>query len=268
MTFARSVSNPVTHAIKKTKPAILLGLITAVMLPACSTVSVEKQASAKTISAQRGNIVTDDELSTDTASALLSAGLNEQACFQQFDLCLTQLTDSMLNEHYRPALAIFSELHYAKARQLADSKDCQNALTRPPLDPYYANAPLNDTEAKDQQKNTDACLVDYQGRLFDAIKSSYTYLFYDSLAHDFEGADKTKSQAQAKNRIPSDIDIQTQDIYNSASNDVITQLYQSVDGSNKLMGNTTVDLDYLSPSTTAPGYGQARRYRKSHAIKG
>lgn len=135
MTFASSVSNPATHAIKKTKPVILLGLITAVaLLPACSTVSVTQQASAKTISAQRGNIVTDDELSSDTASALLSAGLNKQACFQQFDLCLTQLTDSMLNEHYRPALSVFAELHYAKARQLADSKECQDALARPPLD--------------------------------------------------------------------------------------------------------------------------------------
>lgn len=251
MTFARSVSNTVTHATKNIKPAILLGLIaTVALLPACSTVSVTQQASAKTISAQRGNIVTDDELSSDTASALLSAGLNKQACFQQFDLCLTQLTDSMLNEHYRPALSVFAELHYAKARQLAESKECQNALARPPLDPYYANAPLSDDEAKEQQKNTDACLISYQGRLFDAIKFSYTYLFYDSLAHDFEGADKAKSQAQAKNRIPTDIDIQTQDIYNSASNDVITQLYQSVDGANKLMGNTKVE--YLPMSTIAP----------------
>lgn len=267
MTFASSVSNPATHAIKKTKPAILIGLITAAaLLPACSTVSVTKQASAKTISAQRGNIVTENELSTDTASALLSAGLNEQACFQQFDLCLTQLTDSMLNEHYRPALAVFAELHYAKARQLADSKECQNALARPPLDPYYANAPLSDDQAKEQQKNTDACLLSYQDRLFDAIKSSYTYLFYDSLAHDFEGADKAKSQAQAKNRIPSDIDIQTQDIYNAASNDVITQLYQSVDGANKLMGNT--EVDYLPMSTTAPNVSNQGAIANRTPLKG
>ena len=250
MTLTRPVSNPATHATIRIKPVILSGLIMAMaLLQACSTVSVEKQASAKTISAQRGNIVTDNELSTDTASALLSAGLNEQACFQQFDLCLMQLTDSMLNENYRPALAVFSELHYARARQLADSKECQNALARPPLDPYYANAPLSDDESESQQKNTDECLINYQSQLFDAIKSSYTYLFYDSLAHDFEGADKVKSQSQAKNRIPSDIDIQTQDIYNAASNDVITQLYQSVDGTNKLMGKTKVD--YLPMSTAS-----------------
>lgn len=248
MTFASPIKNMVTPA--NHKPAAILSialLATVSLLPACSTVSVNRQASAKTISAQRGNIVTDNRLSSDTASALLSAGLNEQACMQHFDLCLTQLTDSMLNKHYRPALAVFSELHYAKARQLREDKDCRNALARPPIDPYYANAPLDAAEAKTQQENTDRCLSAYQERLFDAIKSSYTYLFYDSLEHDFEGANQDKS-AQAQNRIPNDTDIQTQDIYNAASNDVITQLYRSTNGSGKLMGDTKVD--YL-PTTAS-----------------
>ncbi|WP_261868737.1 triacylglycerol lipase [Psychrobacter sp. JCM 18901] len=223
-------------------------LAAAVLLPACSTVTVDKQASAKTISAQRGNIVTDNALSSDTTSALLSAGLNEQACMQQFDLCLTQLSDSMLNRHYRPALAIFAELHYAKARQLSDSKNCRNALTRPPLDPYYANAPLSDDDARTQQKETDLCLTDYQARLFDAVKYSYTYLFHDSLTHDFEGAEQNSNSHRAQNRIPNDNDIQTQDIYNAASNDVITQIYQSTENANKLMGDTTVE--YLPITST------------------
>ncbi|MGP5134161.1 esterase/lipase family protein [Psychrobacter cibarius] len=249
MTFASPIKNMVTHAKKTPFSITSVALIAAVaLLPACSTVSVNKQASAKTITAQRGNIVTTKKLSSDTASALLSAGLNEQACMQQFDLCLTQLTDSILNEHYRPALAVFAELHYAKARQLSASQDCRNALARPPLDPYYANAPLEDTEAKVQQENTNRCLTGYQERLFDAIKSSYTYLFYDSLMHDFEGADQDKSPSQSQNRIPNDTDIQTQDIYNAASNDVITQLYRSTNGSNKLMGGTKVD--YLPTSAS------------------
>lgn len=215
-------------------------LATLIVLPACSTVSVNKQTSAKTISSQRGNIVTSNSLSSQTTSTLLSAGLNEQACMQHFDLCLAQLTDSMLNTHYRSVLATFSELHYAKARQLAQSRHCQQVLARPPIDPYYANAPLTDEQAKDQQKNSEACLLEYQGRLFDAIKSSYSYLFYDSLKHDFEGAQTQKNSAPAQNRIPNEVDIQTQDIYNAASNDVITQLYESADDPKKLMGNTQI----------------------------
>jgi pimeloyl-ACP methyl ester carboxylesterase len=242
MTFVNPIKNMVTHANKKNIPITPVILIAAMaLLPACSTVTVNKQASAKTITAQRGNIVTDNKLSSDTASALLSAGLNEQACMQQFDLCLTQLTDSLLNEHHRPALAVFSELHYAKARQLAKSQDCRNALARPPLDPYYANAPLSDTEANTQQENTSRCLTGYQERLFNAIKYSYTYLFYDSLAHDFEGSTQDYSHSSTPNRIPNDTDIQTQDIYNAASNDVITQLYKAVDGSDKLMGDPQIE---------------------------
>jgi len=249
MTFAGFSKQTVMHINKKTLPVTSLMLLAAaVLLPACSTVTVDKQASAKTISAQRGNIVTDNALSSDTASALLSAGLNEQACMQQFDLCLTQLSDSMLNRHYRPALAIFAELHYAKARQLSDSKNCRNALARPPLDPYYANAPLSDDDAKTQQEETDLCLTDYQARLFDAVKYSYTYLFYDSLTHDFEGAEQNSNGIRAQNRIPNDNDIQTQDIYNAASNEVITQIYQSTENANKLMGDTTVE--YLPITST------------------
>ncbi|WP_240990664.1 alpha/beta hydrolase [Psychrobacter sp. Pi2-52] len=249
MTFTGLGKQTIMHTNKKTLPITSLMLLAAaVLLPACSTVTVDKQASAKTISAQRGNIVTDNALSSDTASALLSAGLNEQACMQQFDLCLTQLSDSMLNRHYRPALAIFTELHYAKARQLSDSKNCRNALARPPLDPYYANAPLSDEDSKIQQKETDLCLTDYQARLFDAVKYSYTYLFYDSLTHDFEGAEQNSNSHRAQNRIPNDNDIQTQDIYNAASNDVITQIYQSTENANKLMGDTTVE--YLPITST------------------
>jgi pimeloyl-ACP methyl ester carboxylesterase len=257
MTSASPSKNTVTQANKKMLPIASVALLTAaVLLPACSVVSVEKQASAKTISAQRGNIVTDDQLSSDTASALLSAGLNEQACMQQFDLCLTQLTDSILNKHYRPALAIFAELHYAKARQLADSQNCRNALARPPLDPYYANAPLSDDDAKTQQEETNLCLNTYQDRLFDAVKYSYTYLFYDSLTHDFEGADESYSSAHTQTRIPTDNDIQTQDIYNAASNDVITQLYRSTENSDKLMNGTKVE--YLTvPSAKRDSSDQA-----------
>ena len=254
MIFADPVHNAPTPTPKDKKPLAIVALISAMamlILPACSTVSVNKQASAKTISAQRGNIVTDNKLSSNTASLLLSAGLNEQACMQQFELCLTQLADSMLNRHYRPALAAFSELHYAKARQLATSESCSNALVRPPLDPYYANAPLDDETAKTQQSKTEICLIDYQERLFDAIKSSYTYLFYDSLAHDFEGADEKVSGGRAKNRIPSDIDIQTQDIYNAASNDVITQLYQSTGDMKQLMRNVKVEHLATSANTSA-----------------
>ena len=243
------------------KPNVIAMLITVaimIVLPACSTVSVNKQASSKTIAAQRGNIVTGNTLSSDTASTLLSAGLNEQACLQQFELCLDQLTDSLLNKHYRSALAIFAELHYAKAKQLAISSHCRDALARPPLDPYYANASLTKTQTESQHQNTEVCINDYQARLFDAIKSSYTYLFYDQLDHDFDGAEAKEARRQKPNRIPNDLDIQTQDIYNAASNDVITQLYESKNNNNKMLGKTAnIKVTYLPPVKTLENSAQA-----------
>ncbi len=243
MIFANLVASVTPRVYKKSALGMAL-IATFTLLPACSTISVSEQTPAKAISAQRGNIITDNKLSSATASSLLSAGLNEQACMQYFELCLEQLTDSMLNEHYRTSLATFAELHYAKARQLTSSQDCLNALSRPPLDPYYANAPVSDEQKEIQQQNTTLCLNGYQERLFDAIKSSYAYLFYDDLDHDFEGADMDSNKNRQQNRIPSDIDIQTQDIYNAASNDVITRLYRSTDNSRKSIGD--IKVKYLS----------------------
>ena len=225
-------------------PIILLFTMSLVLLTACSTVSVNKQTSAKIITAQRGNIATSNKFSTSTSSALLSAGLDQQACLQKFDLCLDQLGDSMLNENYRSTLAIFAELYYAKARQLATSTACTDATTRPPLDPYYANAPLNAEQMQAQKLGEDSCILSYQTNLFNAIKSSYSYLFYDSLEHDFVGADIDSNQRLQQHRIPNDTDIQTQDIYNAASSEVITQLYKSTNtASNISAGNK---IKYLS----------------------
>lgn len=216
-------------------------------LSACSTVKVNKQTTAKTITAQRGNIVTDNKLSSHTASALLSAGLNEQACFRHFDLCLAQLSDSLLTDRYRQALAVFAELHYAKARSLMDTSDCKSILARPPIDPYYANAEPSEKEAKALKQSSQACLMDYQSRLIDAIKTSYTFLFYDSLEHDFDTKlDRTAVLARRNPRLPTELDIQTQDIYNAASNDIITRLYESSESPYQNLGKAAnMTVNYL-----------------------
>lgn len=221
-------------------------------LSACSTIKVNKQPTAKTITAQRGNIVTDNKLSSHTASALLSAGLNEQACLKHFDLCQAQLSDSLLTDRYRQALAVFAELHYAKARSLMESRDCQSVLARPPIDPYFANAKPSDKEAEELQQSSQLCLLDYQSRLIDAIKTSYTFLFYDSLEHDFE----TKSahsvlEKRHNSRLPTELDIQTQDIYNAASNDIITRLYKENANPHYQFGDSTsFTVNYLPTTMT------------------
>jgi pimeloyl-ACP methyl ester carboxylesterase len=247
MTVASNAVNAITSAHKQALLAITI-ITSTLLVSACSTVSVSQQSKSKVISSQRGNIVSDNKLSSNTASTLLSAGLNETACFQHFDLCLGQLSDSLLDDNYRSSLAVFAELHYAKARQFAESSDCLAALSRPPIDPYFANAPLDEEQAKSKEQRTSACLMNYQQRLFDAVKSSYAYLFYDRLEHDFENATQKQKSAPLQNRIPNDVDIQTQDIYNAASNDIITKLYQSKARTKKMFGNT--HIEYLPTTAT------------------
>ncbi len=280
MTIVGSI-DPSTAPTRAFKPHFISAIslfIMVVLLSACNTVTVSKQSSAKTIAAQRGNIVTDDKLSSKTSSVLLSAGLNEQACFQYFDLCLTQIADSMLNQHYRSSLATYAELHYARARQLANNQDCRAALARPPINPYYANAPLSEDEAIAQQEKSENCLIRYQERLFDAVKFSYAYLFYDKLEHNFEGANSEQNSARMQNRIPNEVDIQTQDVYNAASNDVITQLYQTANNSFQAMGSTNIEylpienVDIItdneaSIANRAPLRGDSTKQVKVMAIK-
>ncbi|MDO5768193.1 MAG: alpha/beta hydrolase [Psychrobacter sp.] len=195
----------------------------AVTLSACSGVVVNKQSAAKTLVASRGNIVTDDRLSTATTSALLSAGLDQEACMRYFDNCLMQLSDSLFNEHRRRALAIFAELHYTKALRLNNSTPCQDLAARPPIDPYYANAPLDEKQSQEQKQQAELCFTQYHNELMEAVKYSYAYLFFDQLEHDYKSLNEPRNISHA---LPSEIDIQTQDIYNAASNDIITQLYK------------------------------------------
>lgn len=250
-----------------TKFVLGITLIVAILLlPACNTIKVSQQSKSRAISTQRGNIVSDDKLSSDTASSLLSAGLDEQACLQNFDLCLGQLSDSMLDNNYRPELAVFAELHYAKAVQLKNSEDCLNARSRPPIDPYYANATLSPEEDDAKKSKTLNCVINYQDRLYDALKSSYAYLFYEKLDHDFVGANDQKEVAGMQNRLPSDIDIQTQDIYNAAVSDVVTQLYKSADRSKQLINNTKIE--YLPTSIDTPDDSAQVAIANHTALKG
>jgi len=252
-TFNQTALSRIGHTALRLPPkcrapssTLLLSSLLLVTVTGCSSVAVEKQSAAKTLVAQRGNIVTEDKLSTAASSALLSAGLNEEACMLRFERCLMQLSDSLFNEHYRQALAIFAELHYTKALRLGGSEACQNALARPPLDPNYANAPIPEDELNKQTRLTKYCLNTYHAELLEAVKYSYTYLFYDELEHDFQ--DPARDPQNMSRRLPSELDIQTTDIYNSASNDIITQLYESSEA-NKPLYNSTVKMEHLAVDT-------------------
>lgn len=214
------------------------------MLTACSTVSVNQQTPAKAIAQSRQNILSDNKLSTTTASALLSVGLQPEECLAHIEHCIHTLQTNRLDTNKRLSLAHFAELYYAKVQQLANTQACQVNLQRPAIDPYYANAPLTPEQQAKQDKQTKQCLIDYRQALFNTVRFSFAYLFYPQLT-------QAKSDGNTNvQTLPNEIDIQTQDIYNAASNDIISQLYQSQ--GNLLSGIRTHYIEIPNNTKTLP----------------
>ena len=129
------------------KLATALALASSMVLTtSCSTVSFNQQKSSQTIANNRGNIVTRPTLSNKSASQLLSIGMPDNECLDDFNKCLVQIDKGFLKKDSREYLALLAELHLAKAKSIAESEQCVERVVRPPIDPYYANAPLTEEQ--------------------------------------------------------------------------------------------------------------------------
>ncbi len=173
---------------------ITLGSLTFVLsLTACSTVSVSMQQSKQSLIDSRSNIITTNHISSYSVGKLKMAGINEKSCLEDLTKCLTQLNDTQFIKNNPKQLALQAELEYAKAKQFIKSKQC-----RPKAQAF------------------DTCKAHYRQHLFKAIKYSYAYLFHPNLNQKRSGIQLT--------RLATELDIQTQDIYNTASGDLIAEL--------------------------------------------
>ena len=219
------------NKFKLTKNAIYIGLaLTGLITTSCSTVSVNEKDSSKTIANNRGNIVTRSNLSNKSASQLLSVGMPEEVCLKDFNRCMARIDKGFLNKDNKEHLALKAELHLAKAKSIAESADCVKRIVRPPIDPYYANAPLTSEQQAASVLYLAECNLGYRDNLLHAIKNSYAYLFYDQL--NPTAANSSKANISTKpNHLPTNLDIQTQDIYEAASDALIKQLYANKDSS-------------------------------------
>lgn len=208
-----------------------LSLTLTLVITGCSTLHNPKQIQSKIIDTHRANITTRPQISAAASSILLSSGLTQDECMNAFDDCLDKVkevlafgnpqvavNDRQHQQIARPTLALLSELYYTKALSLGEQDACQSP-TRPPLDPYYANAPLSASEQADKQKERHACLSAKRDAIKASINHSYAYLFYDSLT-----GQKTTSPLVTEN------DIKAQDLYHVASNALIGELYQAQNG--------------------------------------
>lgn len=195
----------------------------------CSSLNTPKQIQSKIIETHRTNITTSRQVSGVANSILLSSGLTQEECMAEFGECLARVKEvlsfgrspssgSESSYPAKPVLALLSELYYAKALDLGDQDACKN-FTRPPIDDYYANAPLSDSEQADQDRLRQACLSARREAIKASINHSYGYLFYDNLT----GQNTTSA-------LVSESDIKAQDLYHVASNALIGEIYQQKNG--------------------------------------
>ena len=212
---------------KTSKLATCLALASSVLVMAsCSTVSVSQKSSSRTIANNRGNIVTRTTLSNKSTSQLLSVGMPEDECLEDFNKCLTRVDKGILNKNNKEHLALLAELHLAKAKSISDSEQCIQRITRPPIDPYYANAPKSNEQYAEMLLYLRECNTAYRNNLLSAIKYSYAYLFYTQL----NPSAATESEIKTKpNKLSTNLDIQTQDVYEAASDALVKQLYANKD---------------------------------------
>ncbi len=211
------------------KLATALALASSMVLTtSCSTVSFNQQESSQTIANNRGNIVTRPTLSNKSASQLLSIGMPDNECLDDFNKCLVQIDKGFLKKDSREYLALLAELHLAKAKSIAESEQCVERVVRPPIDPYYANAPLTEEQQAESLLYLKQCNAAYRDNLLSAIKYSYAYLFYSQLNPNTRDNDNTLSKPKT---LLSSLDIQTQDVYEAASDALIKQLYANKDSS-------------------------------------
>lgn len=212
-------------------------VITALIaLSACSTLMPPKQTPAKLLEQSRSSIVTTSAVSAATRSILVSSGHTQESCMADFEDCIQAIDATFLVETpSRLKLAVLSELYYTRAQTLIAQDACRLELDRPPIDPYYANAPLSDEAMRARSEAKQMCAAQYREALYQTIKSSYAYLFY----HGLGGAEAPSSIAQ-------DADVRTLDLYHLAINDLVTQIYRADRG---IFADAKID-DVPSSKTT------------------
>lgn len=192
---------------------VALIVLVAVCLTACQ--SLGNSNPAKVIGNERQNIITTRHLSPASQSVIMAVGFDQTECMANFANCLDLVQKGYyFNRHSKAYLATAAELYYAYALHLKSGYACQVALWRPPIDAYYANLPLSDDEQKQRQEATKVCQDQHLQSLYNALKYSYAYVFYDNLT----------KQSTVTNLTDETL-IRTQDVYHMAIYGLVGELY-------------------------------------------
>lgn len=223
-------ANRMSMAKKTLASAIFLALCGS--MSACSHLASPKQNVSQFVEQARSSIITSYSVSALSRSALINAGFNQDSCMSDFDACIKGIHDSTFEHNRRENLSVVAELHYARAQALALQDACRTELDRPPIDPYYANAPKSPDEIKAYKQAKINCASEYREALYQTLRYSYAYLFYPELSGTARG-----------NSFASESDVRAQDLYQLAVNDIIAQVYRFKQGAFGGAIETVYNLD-------------------------
>lgn len=174
------------HALPR---SFILGLIIA-LFPACQLVKVKEKTIHQSIRNKSENILTHDQLSTETLSLLKLLSLTPQQCTAKLEICLNRLNQQntiAVDERY----AALSELYLAQALQLSKQRDCTQSET----------------------SGENPCLQNSLEAFDQSLRYSYVYLF--------------KMQESPSTRVFDQRQMHVRSFYNVALSRLITTAYHT-----------------------------------------
>lgn len=237
-------------------------LACAILLSGCATVSVGKRSTADAIMDQRMTVLTGSQLSHDTRSRLLQAGLDPDSCLANMPSCVVSLKQASLSED-KGLYGAYSELFYSAAQLREQGKNCR--VTPQQLSTAFAKQLLasptsastveptltgetEKTPATDLSKDTLIdCKTAYQDDMLQAVRFAYIYLMYDLLDKpaNILLADVVAAQTLPQNHLyylPKERDVQIQDLYNAAIDALGDRLYEQQLTPNYQVTNNQIHL--------------------------
>lgn len=175
-------------AIRSPYPISALAMASLILaLSACTSVSVGKRSTADAIMAQRVTVLTGNQLSQDTKTRLVQAGLDEPTCLANMPKCLISLQQSSFTQYDKGLYGAYSELFYDAALQRKSEANC-NQLAAPHTDfakqllgTPVASSSVASTNPTTSQPAKISCSAVYQDNLLQATRFAYIYLMYDTL---------------------------------------------------------------------------------------
>lgn len=215
---------------------------------------------------QRMTVLTGSQLSHDTRSRLLQAGLDPDTCLYNMPGCVVSLKQASLSED-KGLYGAYSELFYSAAQLRKQGNNC--IATPKELSTDYAKAlmaspntastttanasatpPIESTpDASTVKSDKISCEAAFEDDMLQAVRFAYIYLMYDLLDKPANAslADIVAAQNLPNTGLyylPKERDIQIQDLYSAAIDALGDNLYEKQLAEDYQVTNNHIRVNY------------------------